>query len=75
MALVNLTGSVASWADGLQEGLARTGSTDAAAVFALGPPFAATEPTTGDCDRLAQYVEARMTVLQDLLASDATSAD
>jgi hypothetical protein len=71
MALVNLTGSVASWANGLHDGLSKTGNLDAARVFAVSPPFAATDPTTGDYDQLGDFVEARTKVLQELLASDA----
>jgi hypothetical protein len=71
MALVNLTGSAASWAKGLHNGLSRTGNTEAAAMFARSPPFAATDPTTGDYDQLGDFVEARMKVLEELLASDA----
>jgi hypothetical protein len=70
MALVNLTGSVATWAHGLHHGLSRAGQAAAAAAFAQSPPFAAAEPTTADYDRLSEYVEARMTVLRDLLAED-----
>jgi hypothetical protein len=72
MALVNLTGSVASWAHGLHEGLSKAGQDEAAAAFAESPPFAAAEPTPRDCDRLSDYVETRMEVLRDLLTGDAT---
>ncbi|HME03422.1 MAG TPA: hypothetical protein VKG38_10390 [Solirubrobacteraceae bacterium] len=68
MALVNLTGSVARWANGLGDGLNKVGHAETASLFAIGPPFAATDPTTGDCDQLAEYVEARMKALHDLLA-------
>jgi hypothetical protein len=71
MALVNLTGSVASWAQGLHDGLSGAGNTEAAAVFVPSPPFAATDPTTGDYEQLGDFVEARMKVLEELLASDA----
>ena len=71
MALVNLTGSVARWGNGLSAGFKKVGHTETAAAFATGPPFAATEPTTDDCDALGEYVEARIKVLQDFLASDA----
>jgi hypothetical protein len=66
-----LTSAGASWAKGLHEGLSQAGHAEAAAVFALSPPFAATDPTTDDCDRLGEYVEARMKLLQDLIAEDA----
>lgn len=71
MALVNLTGSVARWANGLDDGLEKVGHPETAALFATSPPFAAGDPTTDDCDRLANYVEARMKALRDLLAEDA----
>lgn len=71
MAVVNLTGSVAGWAKGLNDGLSQAGHTEAAAPFALSPPFAAADPTTGDCDRLGEYVEVRMKLLQDVLDADA----
>ena len=71
MALVNLTGSVARWGNGLCDGLNKVGHVETAALFAIGPPFAATDPTTDDCDHLGEYVEAHMKVLQDLLAGDA----
>jgi hypothetical protein len=70
MALVDLAGSVARWAIGLHDGLSKAGHVEAAAVFALGPPFPATDPTTDDCDQLGEYVEARMEELQELLAAD-----
>lgn len=70
MALVDLTGSVARWAKGLHDGLAKVGRTEAAAAFAGGPPFAATEPATEDCDRLSDYVSERIGLLGDLLAAD-----
>jgi hypothetical protein len=71
MALVNLTGSVARWANGLHDGLSKVGHTETAGLFAIGPPFAAADPTTEDCDQLAEYVQARVTALHDLLAQDA----
>ena len=71
MNLVKLTGSVARWGNGLRAGFNKVGHTDTAAVFSVAPPFAATEPTTDDCDRLADYVKARMEVLHDFLAGDA----
>jgi hypothetical protein len=71
MALVNLTGSVARWGNGLHDGFSKVGHAETAAVFALSPPFATTDPTTDDCDHLGEYVEARVKVLHDLLARDA----
>jgi hypothetical protein len=71
MALVDLTGSVASWAKEVHDGLSEAGHVEVAAVFALSPPFAAADPTTGDYDRLEQHVAARMQVLEDLLSADA----
>jgi hypothetical protein len=70
MALVDLAGSVARWAHGLHDGLSKAGLAEAAAVFAHSPPLPATDPTTGDCDRLGEYVEARMQALAELLAAD-----
>lgn len=71
MAVVNLTGSVARWANGLRDGLNKVGHGETAALFAITPPFAAAYPSTDDCDQLAEYVEARMEALHDLLAEDA----
>jgi hypothetical protein len=71
MALVSLTGSVARWASGLRDGLSKVGHAETAALFAISPPFAAADPTTDDCDQLAEYVEARMKALDDFLAADA----
>ena len=71
MTLVDLTGSVARWANGLGDGLNKVGRAETAALFATGPPFPAADPTTDDCDRLARYVEAHMKALHDLLAADA----
>ncbi len=70
MALVNLTGSVARWANGLHDGLNRVGHAETAALFAISPPFAAADLSTEDCDQLAEYVQARMEALEDLLAED-----
>jgi hypothetical protein len=70
MALVDLTGSVARWARNLHDGLSEVGECKAAAAFAMSPPFAAAHPTTTDCDRLSEYVEDRISLLQDLLAHD-----
>jgi hypothetical protein len=71
MALVNLTGSVARWARGLNDGLNKVGHPETAGLFAIGPPFAAADPSTDDCDQLTEYVEARMNALHDLLAEHA----
>jgi len=71
MALVNLTGSVARWAHGLNHGLNKVGHTETAGLFAIDPPFAAADPSTDDCDQLAEYVQAHMNALHDLLAEDA----
>jgi hypothetical protein len=68
MALVDLTGSVARWARNLHDGLIKVGDAKAAAVFAMSPPFAATDPTICDCDLLSEYVEVRISLLRDLLA-------
>ncbi len=70
MALVNLTGSVARWANGLGDGLSKVGHIETAGLFAIGPPFAAADPTTEDCDQLAGYVQTRVQALRDLLAED-----
>jgi hypothetical protein len=67
MALVDLTGSVASWGNGVHEQLAKAGQGEAATEFAASPPFAAGNPTTDDYDHLEQHVVARMQVLEDLL--------
>jgi hypothetical protein len=68
MALVELTGYAASWANGLHDGLTKAGLAEAAAAFAPSPPFAASDPTASDYDQLGDFVEARMNVLQELLA-------
>ena len=70
MALVDLNGSVARWVRNLYDGLIKVGDAEAAAVFSIGPPFAATDPTTRDCDLLSEYVEVRISLLQDVLARD-----
>lgn len=70
MSLVDLTGSVARWADGLRGGLERAGHLDAAARFAASPPFAAADPTGADCDRLTEYVQARVEILDRLLRGE-----
>ncbi len=69
MALVDLTGSVARWGNGLRDGLEKAGYTETAALLGAGPPFPATDPTAEDCDRLGEYVKARMKAIQDLLAA------
>jgi hypothetical protein len=71
MALVELTGSVARWGNGLYEGLAKVGRDDAAAQFGTGPPFPATDPGSLDFDRLSEYVEIRVKALGELLAREA----
>ncbi len=71
MALVDLTGSVAGWANGLGAGLDKLDRAETAALFAISPPFVADYPTTDDCDQLAEYVEGRVEALHDLLAEDA----
>ena len=71
MALVELTGTVATWANGIHDGLGKAGIAQAAAVFAPGPPFASSEPTAADYERLTDFVEACMEVLEQVLASDA----
>jgi hypothetical protein len=70
MALVDLNGSVARWARNLHGGLIKLGDVKTAAVFAMSPPFIATDPTIGDCDLLSEYVEVRISLLRDLLARD-----
>ena len=70
MALVELTGAVARWAHGLVDGLTRAGRADTAAAFAGAPPFAATEPTRADCERLREYVHTRVELLNTVLAED-----
>jgi hypothetical protein len=71
MALVELTGSVARWANRLHDGLGKAGHTEAAAVFALSPPFADPVPTPGAFDSLDRFVAERVKVLQHLLAAEA----
>jgi hypothetical protein len=70
MALVELTGSVARWGNGLHEGLAKVNRSEAAAVFAVAPPFPATDPHRADYDHLSEHVETRMRALEELLAAD-----
>ncbi len=69
MAMVELTGSIARWAGAVRDGLAKAGCTEAAALFALTPPFAEPEPTQEDYDRLDDYVQARVAMLTELLAA------
>ncbi len=71
MALVKLTGSVAQWANGLGKGLNKLDRAEAAALFAISPPFAAADPSADDCDRLAEFVEQRMSAVDEVLAEDA----
>jgi hypothetical protein len=71
MALVNLTGSVAKWGSRLRAGFDSVGDAETAAVFAIAPPFAATNPTTDDCDHLRDCVDALVKALDDFLAGDA----
>jgi len=70
MALVEITGSVARWTKRLHDGLAGHAHAEAAASFAVIPPFAEANPSTADCDRLDEYIEDRMHLLQGLLAED-----
>jgi hypothetical protein len=70
MALVELTGRVARWAGALHDGLIATDQAEAAAAFAVGPPFATADFTASDYDLLEEYVDARMEVLRDLLAAE-----
>jgi hypothetical protein len=71
MALVDLTGSVARWGNGLHAGLEKEGHAETAALFASAPPFAASDPRAEDYDHLGEYLQARMQALGDLLAKDA----
>ncbi len=61
---------MARWANGLRDGLGKIGQAERAALFDTSPPFAASYPTTEDCEHLSEYVEARMSALHDLLAED-----
>lgn len=70
MGLVELTGSVAAWANGLHSGLLKWEEPEAAARFAVGPPFAATEPGQADYDRLTDYLQERIELLRRLLAGE-----
>ena len=67
MRLVELTGSVAAWADGLQAGLIKVGAEDGATAFAISPPFAE-EASEGDYERLGDYLAIRVELLAELLA-------
>jgi hypothetical protein len=71
MALVDLTGSAAKWTRELHDGLRGAGEVQAAAMFASSPPFAATDPTPEDCDRLCAWLEERIGVLSDILDGEA----
>jgi hypothetical protein len=71
MAIVELTGSVARWANGVNAGLCRAGCAEAAAAFARTPPVAGAPPTPDDYHRLDEYVQARLKVLVELLATNA----
>ena len=70
MALVELTGSVAAWAEGLRAGLARWEFAGAATAFADGPPFPQTDTRNTDYEQLSDYVQAGMTFLAALLQDD-----
>ncbi len=65
--LSELTNSANHWAKGLRSGLKNAGFMDAAAAVAGSAPSASGSPTSGDCDRLKAYVEARMKVIQNVL--------
>jgi hypothetical protein len=67
MGLVELTGSIAAWAHGLQAGLLKVGAEQAAARFAMSPPFAG-EIAGDDYGRLEDYVASRVELLGELLA-------
>jgi hypothetical protein len=69
MALVELTGSVSAWADGLHRGLLKWGQSAAAEPFALRPPFASAEPTAEDYERIGDYLAERVELLGALLAA------
>jgi len=71
MGLVELTGSIAAWTNGLRAGLLKEDRHDAAEGFASNPPFA-TEAAGADYDRLRDYVLRRVDLLGELL--DATAA-
>jgi hypothetical protein len=69
MALVELTGSVAAWANGLNGGLLKWNQGSAAAPFAVSPPFAATDLSATDYTDLEDFVRTRVDLLGELLAS------
>jgi len=71
MGLVELTGSIATWTNGLRAGLLKEGGEVAAEGFASNPPFA-TEAAGADYDRLCDYVARRVELLGELL--DGTTA-
>lgn len=68
MRLVKLTGAVAAWGNNLRAGFEKAGRPDIAALLAPEPPFAATDVSTEDCDRLAAHVESRTGILRGFLA-------
>lgn len=68
MRLVKVTGAVAAWSNNLRAGFEKAGRADIAAQLAAEPPFAATDATTEDCDRLAGHVESRRGILRGFLA-------
>ena len=67
MSLVELTGLIAAWANGLQAGLIKVGAGDGARPFAVSPPFAE-EVTEADYDHLKDYLAVRVEILTELLA-------
>lgn len=71
MGLVELTGSIAAWTNGLRAGLLKEGREDAAEGFVSNPPFA-TEAEGADFELLGDYVARRVELLGELL--DGTSA-
>jgi hypothetical protein len=70
MALVDLTGSVASWSKQAHDGLSKIGDSDAATTFALGPPFATGTPTSEDYDRLEAHLKVQIQALHAILDAD-----
>ncbi len=68
MALVDLTGAAARWSRVLQHALLDACLPEAADAFASPPPFAQTDTGPEDCERLLDWVQARTTVLDGLLA-------
>jgi hypothetical protein len=71
MKLKAISDGIQQWAAGLRKGLANAGYTDAAALVAGNASTASGHPTSGDYDRLRQFVEDRMTVIQELLSRNA----